>query len=79
MLFIYIDITDDDNLRVLEFFGLKPEDCPTLRIIELLEDMVKYRPQKLDLSVRGVTRFVQDWHDGKLKVCVYRWTLCCSA
>ena len=79
MLFIFIDITDDDNLRVLEFFGLKPEDCPTLRIIELADDLVKYRPQKMDLSVRGVTRFVEDYLGGKLKVGVCHWTLRCSA
>jgi len=68
VLFIYIDIVDDDNLRVLEFFGLKPEDCPTLRIIELEEDLVKYRPPTLDLSASGIQQFVQDYLDGKLKV-----------
>ena len=70
VLFIYIDFNDDDNLRILEFFGLKPEDCPTLRIIELQEDLVKYRPPTLDLSVAGVQQFVQDYLDGKLKVCI---------
>lgn len=70
VLFIYIDINDDDNLRVLEFFGLKPDDCPTLRLIELGdEDLVKYRPTSLDLSASGVQQFVQDYLDGKLKVC----------
>jgi len=68
-LFIYININDDDNQRVLEFFGLKSEDCPTLRIIELEEEMVKYRPPSLDVSVAGIQQFVQDYFDGKLKVC----------
>ena len=68
MLFIYIDFNDDDNLRILEFFGLKPEDCPTLRLIELEEDLVKYRPPTLDLSVAGIQQFVQDFLDGKLTV-----------
>ena len=71
VLFIYIDINDDDNLRVLEFFGLKPEECPTLRVIKLEEDLVKYRPASLDLSVSGIQQFVQDYLDGKLKVCVH--------
>jgi len=65
---VYIDINDDDNLRVLEFFGLKTEDCPTLRLILLEEDPVKYRPEKLDLSSSGIQQFVQDYLDGKLKV-----------
>ena len=70
MLFIYIDITDDDNLRVLEFFGLKPDETPTLRLIELEEELIKYRPPTLDLSASGISQFVQDYLDGKLKVCV---------
>ena len=68
MLFIYIDINDDDNLRVLEFFGLTTADCPTLRLILLEEDPIKYRPGKLDLSSSGIEQFVQDYLDGKLKV-----------
>lgn len=67
VLFIFLDINDDDNLRVLEFFGLKPEDCPTLRLILLAEELVKYRPLSLDLSVSGIQKFVQDYLDGKLK------------
>ena len=74
MLFIFLNINDDDNLRVLEFFGLKPEDCPTLRLILLEEDLVKYRPLSLDLSVSGIQKFVQDYLDGKLKVCVASWS-----
>jgi len=70
VLFVYVDINDDDNLRVLEFFGLKVEDCPTLRLILLEEDPVKYRPETLDLSSNGIQQFVQDYLDGKLKVCI---------
>lgn len=67
VLFVYIDINDDDNLRVLEFFGLKTEDCPTLRLVLLEEDPLKYRPESLDLSANGIQKFVQDYLDGKLK------------
>lgn len=38
MMFIFIDIDVEDNVRILEFFGLKPEDAPTYRII-YLEDV----------------------------------------
>jgi len=68
VLFIYIDINDDDNLRVLEFFGLTVEDCPTIRLILLEDEPIKYRPEKLDLSASGIQQFVQDYLDGKLKV-----------
>ena len=70
VLFIYINIDDDDNLRILEFFGLKPEDCPTVRYISLGEDMTKYKPQSDSLDTDTVTKFVQDIQDGKIKVII---------
>jgi len=67
VLFVYIDIDVEDNQRVLEFFGLKPEDCPTLRLIKLEGDMTKYVPEKKELDNEAITTFVQDFLDGKLK------------
>jgi len=68
VLFIYIDIDDDDNQRILEFFGLKLDECPTFRYISLGEDMTKYRPENAqDLSTDAVKSFVQDVIDGKIK------------
>jgi protein disulfide-isomerase A1 len=63
--FLYIDIDDDDNLRVLEFFGMKTTDCPTLRFITMDDDMLKYRPTSNDVTIQ---QFVQDVLDGKVKV-----------
>lgn len=78
VLFVYIDINDDDNLRVLEFFGLKTDDCPTLRLVRLEEEPLKYRPERLDLSSNGIQQFVQDYLDEKLKVRVNtRYCLFC--
>lgn len=37
MMFVLVDTEIEDNLRVLEFFGLKEEDTPTYRIIHLTE------------------------------------------
>jgi len=66
-LFIYIDIDDEDNQRILEFFGLKTEDCPTVRYISLGEDMTKYRPNSDELTIDAIKSFVQDVLDGKIK------------
>lgn len=68
MQFLYINIDDDDNLRVIEFFGMKTTDCPTLRYITLDEDMQKYRPTSNELTVSAIQQFVQDVLDGKVKV-----------
>ena len=68
VLFIYIDIDQEDNGRILEFFGLKAEECPAVRFIRLGDEMVKYRPQTADLDTATLVKFSQDVLDGKLKV-----------
>jgi len=67
VLFIYINIDEDDNERILEFFGLKKAECPAIRFINLAEDMTKYKPATADLSTKSVTDFVQGVLDGKIK------------
>jgi len=67
VLFVYIDIDVEDNQRVLEFFALKPADCPTLRLIKLEGDMTKFVPEKKELDEPTITSFVKDFLDGKLK------------
>ena len=67
VLFIYIDTDVEDNGRVMEFFGLKAADAPTIRLIKLEGDMTKYVPENKDLTQESITSFVQAFLDGKLK------------
>ncbi|XP_014785437.1 protein disulfide-isomerase 2 [Octopus bimaculoides] len=67
VLFINIDIEDEDNMRILEFFGLKEEECPSIRLIRLDDEMSKYKPDTTDLTTESMTKFVQDFLDGKIK------------
>jgi len=67
VLFIYINVADEENERILEFFGLNLADCPTIRLINLGDDMTKYKPEALQLNTEGISAFVQDYRDGKLK------------
>lgn len=67
VLFIYIDTEVADNERILEFFGLKKEDAPTLRLINLDGDMTKYVPETTGIETADVNVFVQAFLDGKLK------------
>nr|CAX69781.1 ER calcistorin [Schistosoma japonicum] len=64
---IYVDVDVENNLRVLEFFGLSKNDAPTYRIIELGEETTKYKPDTDDYSVSGMSDFVQRALDGKVK------------
>lgn len=66
-MFVFIDVDEEDNLRILEFFGLKEEDCPTYRIISLSEDMKKYKPETADLTAEKIGEFVKSYHSGSLK------------
>ncbi|XP_068226694.1 protein disulfide-isomerase isoform X2 [Palaemon carinicauda] len=67
VLFVTINTDEEDHSRILEFFGMKKEEVPGLRIIKLEEDMAKYKPDTYDLSESGLTSFVQSFLDGKLK------------
>jgi len=68
VLFIYINIDEEDNVRVLEFFGLKTTECPTYRYIHLGEDMLKYKPDEGEITADSVTSFVDSIIDGKRQV-----------
>ena len=67
VLFIFINIADEENERILEFFGLTKADCPTIRLINLGDDMTKFKPETVDLTADSISSFVQDFKDGKLK------------
>lgn len=68
ILFIFIDSDHADNQRVLEFFGLKKEECPAVRLITLEEEMTKYKPESAGLTADEITDFCQRFLDGKVKV-----------
>ena len=54
----------------MEFFALKKEDAPTMRIINLSEDMVKFKPDGKEMTAEAIKSFTQDYVDGKLKVSI---------
>jgi hypothetical protein len=72
VLFVSINSDEEDHQRILEFFGMKKEEIPAMRLIRLEEDMAKYKPEKSDLSKDNIKSFVQDFIDGKLKVSLFK-------
>jgi protein disulfide-isomerase A1 len=66
-LFVSIDADDEENERVLEFFGLKPADAPAIRLITLKDEMSKYKPASSDITSKVLVNFVKEFFDGKLK------------
>jgi len=67
VIFVLIDTDVDENERVMEFFGLKKADAPTVRLISLGQDMTKYKPESSEITASVLSEFVQAFFDQKLK------------
>jgi len=67
VLFVTINADEEDHQRILEFFGMKKEEVPSMRLIKLEEDMAKYKPKDAELSPENIKSFVESFLDGKLK------------
>jgi len=66
-LFVFVDCDKPDNGRILEFFGLKEDDCPSVRMIEMGKSMSKFKPEDNDLSEAGFNKFVGGVLDGSIE------------
>lgn len=67
VLFVSINADEEDHQRILEFFGMKKEEVPSMRLIRLEEDMAKYKPESDAITAANIEGFVQKFMDGKLK------------
>lgn len=67
VLFVTIDVDDEDHERILEFFGLKKDQVPALRFIKLEGDMTRFKPETDSLKSEDIKTFVQGVLDGTIK------------
>ncbi|XP_076333952.1 protein disulfide isomerase isoform X2 [Tachypleus tridentatus] len=67
VLFVTIDTDEEDHERIMEFFGLKKEDTPDMRLIVLEDEMNKFKPETTKITVENIRNFVQGVLDGKIK------------
>lgn len=68
VLFVVLDVDDDEHEKIMEFFGLKKEEVPSMRLIRLEEEMTKFKPEKDDFSADYIKSFVNGVLDGTIKV-----------
>lgn len=66
-MFVTINSDEADHERILEFFGIKRDDAPAIRLIKLDEDMEKYKPENPEISSKNVLEFVTAFVKGELK------------
>lgn len=57
-LFVAIDADDEENERVLEFFGLKASNVPAVRLITLKDEMSKFKPDSNEITSEVLIEFV---------------------
>jgi protein disulfide-isomerase A1 len=68
ILFVAINMDEKEHQSVLNVFGLRAEEIPTMRIVNFGDDgMIKFRPDNDDLTVENIEEFVQSYIDGKIK------------
>ena len=59
MKFILVDCDVDDNKRVMEFFGITDESCPTMRAINNMS-MAQFTPDNDDLTFDAIYAFIDE-------------------
>jgi len=72
VLFVFIDVSKADSKRVLDFFGVKPDEAPAMRVTHLGDTMLKYKPEVSNLDDNdefegNVRTFVEGVLSGKVK------------
>lgn len=72
LLFVFIDVSKSDSARVLDFFGVKSDEAPAMRVTHLGDTMLKYKPEVSNLDDNdefeaNVRTFVDGVLDGKVK------------
>jgi len=69
MIFVHLDIADEEHANVLDFFGIKTDQCPTFVIFEM-ESSAKFLPpaeKAQEISASNMGGFVNDYFDGKIQ------------
>lgn len=67
VLFVVIDSDQTEHERIIEYFGLKKDELPSLRFIKLQEEMTKYKYPHDELVAENITDFVRGVLDGVVR------------
>ncbi|BFZ02819.1 hypothetical protein BsWGS_05858 [Bradybaena similaris] len=66
-IFVYVDTEVSNNEYVLEYFGLKKDTGPAVRLFLYNDTVIKYQPKSDGVDDKTVRQFLQDHLDGRLE------------
>ncbi|CAD5216539.1 unnamed protein product [Bursaphelenchus okinawaensis] len=66
ILFVQVDVMVETNDRICDFFGVDPEDIPTIRAMSRKDGLKKFAPAKNKLSSSAIAKFAEDFKADKL-------------
>ena len=67
VIFVFVNIDVDDNLRAMEYYNFKKEDAPKVLLISMgNENNNKYKPDTSSITSAVVSQFVEDFFAKKL-------------
>ncbi|XP_057331493.1 protein disulfide-isomerase-like [Microplitis mediator] len=65
---VTVNMDDPQFASMVEFFGMKKDEIPAMRIIKMLDAGIhKYQPENPELRQENILKFVAAFLDGKLK------------
>lgn len=68
VVFLYVNLDEEEHEKVLEFFGLSIADCPAVRFINMTsDDPIRYNPASPDLDTTTMQEFVSNVLLGKVQ------------
>ena len=67
ILFVWVNVDEPRNGRLMEYFRVRPLEAPLIRIVNLTDHVTYHLPSDT-LDVQTITTFCQSYLDGKAKV-----------
>ena len=76
VIFVFVNIDVDDNLRAMEYYNLKKEDAPQVLLISMgNENNNKYKLDTSSITSAVVSQFVEDFFANKLNAHLFSATI----
>jgi protein disulfide-isomerase A1 len=67
LLFVVVDSSQPDHQRIVEFFGIPASDLPAVRLIDIANEMAKFKPESKAITAEVLQKFADDFLSGNLK------------